>query len=148
MNDIVNVKYITKDGEQELENILRSEVTSISQNPVEQYGMLDTISTAVEGVVPEFKQRALHYILDKYPDQVAMRQHFLTEEGHEVNVQMIDNYSFSDDLTWLKINLAVKKLETQLKAKKKEQKGREDVLRTSGQAVYVDTTMRLQFYRR
>ena len=61
---------------------------------------------------------------------------------------MIDNYDYSDDLAWLKLNLAVKKIDDQLKAKKKELKGREEALRSLGKATYIDTTMRLQIFRR
>lgn len=148
MTNIFNPTFANKEGEQKLQSIIRTEVNAQTQSPVERYTILDTITTAIDAVSPDYRKEALHHVINAYPEEVAKRQHFLTSEGYEVNVQQIDNYDYSDDLTWLKINLAVRKLEKQLKAKKKEQKGREQALQSLGKATYIDTTMRLQVYRK
>lgn len=148
MINIFDAQFASKNGEQQLQSIIREEVNSASESAVERFNILDTLSTTLGNITPEYRQEALHHIVNNYPDEVAQRQHFVTSEGCEVNVQMIDNYDYSDDLVWLKINLAAKKLDDQLKAKKKELKGREEALRSLGKATYIDTTMRLQIYRR
>ena len=148
MINIFDAQFASKNGEQQLGSIIREEVNSASASPVERFNILDTISTTLGNITPEYRQEALHHIINAYPDEVAQRQHFKTSEGCEVNVQMIDNYDYTDDLSWLKINLAVKKLDDQLKAKKKELKGREEALRSLGKATYIDTTMRLQIFRK
>ena len=148
MINIFDAQFASKNGEQQLQSIIREEVNSASESAVERFNILDTLSTTLGNITPEYRQEALHHIVSNYPDEVAQRQHFVTSEGCEVNVQMIDNYDYSDDLVWLKINLAAKKLDDQLKAKKKELKGREEALRSLGKATYIDTTMRLQIYRR
>jgi len=148
MINIFDAQFASKNGEQQLGSIIRDEVNSASISPVERFNILDTISTTLGNITPEYRQEALHHIVNTYPNEVAQRQHFVTSEGCEVNVQMIDNYDYTDDLAWLKINLAVKKLDDQLKAKKKELKGREEALRSLGKATYIDTTMRLQIFRK
>lgn len=148
MQNIFDAQFASKQGEQQLESIIREEVNTATASPVERFNILDTISTTIGHITPEYRQEALHQVVSLYPEEVAKRQHFVTEEGYEVNVQMIDNYDYSDDLTWLKMNLAVKKLDEQLKAKKKELKGREESLRELGKATYLDTTMRLQLFRK
>ena len=148
MINIFDAQFASKNGEQQLQSIIREEVNGASQSAVERFNILDTISTTLGNVTPEYRQEALHHIVSCYPDEVSQRQHFKTSEGCEVNVQMIDNYDYSDDLAWLKLNLAVKKIDDPLKAKKKELKGREEALRSLGKATYIDTTMRLQIFRR
>ena len=148
MQNIFDAQFASKQGEQQLESIIRSEVNTASTSPVERFNILDTISTTIGNITPEYRQEALHHVVACYPEEVAKRQHFVTSEGYEVNVQMIDNYDYTDDIQWLKLNLAVKKMDEQLKAKKKELKGREEALRSLGKATYLDTTMRLQLFRR